>query len=68
LDENGKVLGGQEEVYKFNHISAIPNTDFLLDLTYTLTGLPSGTYKIQTKINDQISAKSTTFENIIELR
>jgi len=68
LDENGKVLGGQEEVYKFNHISAIPNTDFLLDLTYTLTGLPSGTYKIQTKINDQISAKSTTFENIIEIK
>jgi outer membrane protein OmpA-like peptidoglycan-associated protein len=68
FDETGKVLGGQEEVYKFDHVSAIPNTDFLLDLTYTLTGLPSGTYKIQTKINDKNTAKSTTFENKIEIR
>jgi outer membrane protein OmpA-like peptidoglycan-associated protein len=68
FDKTGKVLGGQEEVYKFDHVSAIPNTDFLLDLTYTLTGLPSGTYKIQTKINDKNSAKSTTFENIIDMR
>jgi len=67
-DETGKVLGGQEEVYKFDHTSPIPNTEFSLDLTYTLTGLPGGFYKIQTKINDKNSAKSTTFENIIEIR
>jgi outer membrane protein OmpA-like peptidoglycan-associated protein len=68
LDETGKVLGGQEEVYKFDHTSPIPNTEFSLDLTYTLTGLPGGVYKIQTKINDKNSAKSTSFENIIEIR
>jgi len=68
FDETGKVLGGQEEVYKFDHVSAIPNTDFSLDLTYTLTGLLSGTYKIQTKINDKNSAKSATFENMIKIR
>ena len=68
LDESGKILGGQEEVYKFDHISAIPNTDFSLDLTYTLTGLPSGGYKIQTKINDKNSAKTTMFENQIRIK
>ena len=68
LDETGKVLGGQQDVYKFDHTSPIPNTEFSLDLTYTLTGLPGGVYKIQTKINDKNSAKSTTFENIIEIK
>jgi len=68
LDETGKVLGGQEEVYKFDHTSPIPNSEFSLDLTYTLTGLPGGVYKIQTKINDKNAAKSTKFENIIEIR
>jgi len=68
LDETGKVLGGQNDVYKFDHTSPIPNTEFSLDLTYTLTGLPDGIYKIQTKVNDKNSAKSTAFDNIIEIR
>lgn len=68
LDDAGKILGGQKEVLKFNDISPIPVTDFSLDLTYTLTGATAGIYKFQTTVNDKNSAKSTKFENEIEIR
>jgi len=67
-DDAGKVLGGQKGVLKFNDISPIPITDFSLDLTYTLTGAPPGSYKFQTTVNDKNSGKSTKFENKIEIR
>lgn len=67
-DDAGKVLGGQKNVIQFNNISPIPMTDFSLDLTYTLTGAPSGIYNIQTTVNDKNSTHSTKFENKIEIR
>lgn len=67
-DDAGKILGGQQEVLKFDNISPIPVTDFSLDLTYTLTGAPAGIYKFQTTVNDKNSAKSTKFETKIESR
>jgi len=68
LDDAGKILGGQQEVLKFNDISPIPVTDFSLDLTYTLTGAPPGIYKFRTTVNDKNSAKSTKFDTKIEIR
>ena len=68
LDDARNVLGGQQEVYKFDHISPIPVTDFSLDLTYTLTGAPEGTYNLQTTVNDKNSGKTTKFETMIEIR
>ena len=68
LDDVGNVLGGQQDVYKFDHISSIPVTDFSLDLTYTLTGAPEGTYNLRTTVNDKNSDKSTKFETMIEIR
>jgi outer membrane protein OmpA-like peptidoglycan-associated protein len=68
LDDAGNVLGGQQDVYKFDHISPIPVTDFSLDLTYTLTGAPEGTYNLQTTVNDKNSGKTTKFETMIEIR
>jgi hypothetical protein len=68
LDKNGKVLAGQEGAYTFDHISPIPKFDFSLDLTYTFSGLTPGTYKIQTTVNDNNSANSKKFENIIEIQ
>lgn len=61
LDDAGKVLGGQKDVMKFDNISPIPMTDFSLDLTYTLSGAPEGTYNFQTKVNDKNSGNSTEF-------
>ena len=68
LDDAGNVLGGQQDVYKFDHISPIPVTDFSLDLTYTLTGAPAGSYNLQTTVNDKNSDKTTKFETMIEIR
>ena len=68
LDDAGKILGGQQEVLKFNNISPIPITDFSLDLTYTLTGAPAAIYTFQTTVNDKNSAKSTKFDTKIEIR
>jgi outer membrane protein OmpA-like peptidoglycan-associated protein len=68
LDDAGKILGGQQEVLKFDDISPIPITDFSLDLTYTLTGAPAGIYKFQTTVNDKNSAKSTKFDTKIEIK
>ena len=68
LDNAGKILGGQQEVLKFNNISPIPVTDFFLDLTYNLTGAPAGIYTFQTTVNDKNSAKSTKFDTQIEIK
>ncbi|MEN8688875.1 MAG: hypothetical protein AB1Z20_02070 [Desulfobacterales bacterium] len=68
IDDTGNVLGGQQNVYSLENISAIPMTDFTLDLTYTLSGASEGIYNLQTTVNDKNSGKSTKFVTKIEIK
>ena len=68
IENNGNVLGGQQNVLSLDHISPIPVTDFSLDLTYTLSGASEGIYNFQTTVNDKNSGKSTKFMTEIEIK
>ena len=68
IDDTGNVLGGQQNVYSLENISAIPMTDFTLDLTYTLSGASEGIYNLQKTVNDKNSGKSTKFVTNIEIK
>ena len=68
IENNGNVLGGQQNVLLLDHISPIPVTDFSLDLTYTLSGASEGIYNFQTTVNDKNSGKSTKFMTEIEIK
>jgi len=67
MDDSGKVLGGQQNVFTFDHISPIPIIDFTFDFTYTLTDAPEGTYDIKTTVHDKNSGKSTEFTTEVKL-
>lgn len=66
--EDGTVLGGQKKFADFGLDSPLPVTDFRLDLTYTISGAPSGTYEIQTIIHDKNSGKETEFTKKIQIK
>ncbi len=62
---DGKVLGGVNDILKYNRITPIPVTDFYLNLTYSITGTQAGTYVVQTTVRDLISQKSTRFDTTV---
>jgi len=68
LDENNNVLSGKENFGNFSLKSPIPNTEFHMDLTYTLTGIPAGIYMLKTVVRDINSGKATDFINKIEIQ
>ncbi|MBD3180071.1 MAG: hypothetical protein GF417_11015 [Candidatus Latescibacteria bacterium] len=68
LGNDGEVLAGQENAYRFDNISPIPKFDFSLDLNYTLSGLTPGIYRIKSTVNDSNSGESFDFVNPIEIR
>jgi len=59
-DENGKVLGGQNDFAFLPFKSWNPNTEIALTFTYTLSGLEKGKYKLITQIADAHSAKKAS--------
>lgn len=68
LDENNNVLSGKENFGNFSLKSPIPNTEFHMDLTYTLSGIPAGVYMLKTVVRDINSGKATDFVNKIEIQ
>ena len=68
LDENNNVLSGKENFGKFSLTSPIPNTEFHMDLTYTLNGIPAGVYMLKTVVREINSGKATDFVNKIEIQ
>ncbi|MFY9402900.1 MAG: hypothetical protein WAQ07_05790 [Candidatus Omnitrophota bacterium] len=68
LDENNNVLSGKENFGNFSLKSPIPNTEFYMDLTYTLKGIPAGVYILKTVVRDINSGKATDFVNKIEIQ
>lgn len=68
VSEDGSVLGGQKRFADFGLDSPFPVTDFRMDLTYTISGAPPGTYEIQTIIHDKNSGKETEFTKKIQIK
>lgn len=58
LNEEGKVLTSQKNFGSFDLVSPFPNSEFKLDLNYTLNA-PPGKYIIKTDIRDLNSDKAT---------
>lgn len=67
-DAKGNVLFGKEGFLKLPLKSPIANTEFVLDLTYSLSGVPHGSYSLKTVVNDLNSGKKTEFVKEIKIR
>lgn len=65
-DTEGHVLGGQNDFGNFEFVSHHPSMEFLLNLTYSLSGVEPGVYKLHTTAKDSNSGKQTT--ETIEIR
>lgn len=68
LDPEGNILLGKKNFGLFDLASPIPNTEFKLDLTYTLSGAPPGKYILETVVRDQNSDKTTEFTKTIRIK
>lgn len=56
---DGKILAGQEDFAKLMELSHSQNREFMVTLTLDLTGAPAGEYKLDYKLRDLASDKST---------
>ena len=68
LDDEDNILTGKQDFGRFTFQSPIANTEFKLDLNYTITDMPGGIYNFQTVIRDVNSGKSTKFTKKIRLK
>ena len=60
-DKDGNEIYSKKDYQKLVIASHVQNREFLVHLTYTLTGLPAGQYTIATTLNDEVSSKSGSF-------
>ncbi len=68
LDPEGNILMGKKNFGSFDMVSPFPNTEFKVDLTYSLSGLPSGKYILETVLRDKNSNKRTEFSKTIKIK
>ena len=64
----GNILGGQKDFAAFNFRSYGRNTEYFMNLTYNLSGLPAGKYVIATRFRDKISGKTESFDLPFEIK
>ena len=67
LNQMGEVLGDVPDVTELNLISRRQNREFQANITYDLSGLAPGQYRLVTTLRDKNSAKSGSFETEIEI-
>ncbi|MEC9493381.1 hypothetical protein [Flexistipes sp.] len=67
LDPEGNILMGKKNFGSFDFVSPFPNTEFKMDLTYTLSGAPPGKYLLETVLRDKNSNKTTEFVKTIKI-
>jgi hypothetical protein len=60
-DKDGNEIYSKKDFQKLAISSHIQNREFMVHLTYTLTGLAAGKYTIETTFNDAASSKSGSF-------
>jgi hypothetical protein len=63
LSEDGQMLGGQQDFGKWEMASRTFNSEFMMFFTFNLSGLESGTYKIQVTLKDKNANKTVQFES-----
>ena len=56
-DPKGKELFRQDDFGKFEISSRIRNREFMMNLTYTVTGAPAGEYVAETHLRDKVTGK-----------
>ena len=64
----GKILGGQEAVGRFNFASRARNMEYLIQLTYVLPDIPPGKYVVGTTLHDKIGGSSASFDLPFEVK
>lgn len=62
VNENGEILGGQEQFASLPFKSWNPNKEISLTFNYHFTGLPAGKYKLITIVHDLNSGQKATVE------
>lgn len=67
LNQMGEILGEVPDVTELNLISRRQNREFQANITYDLSGLAPGQYRLVTTLRDKNSAKSGSFETEIEI-
>jgi hypothetical protein len=67
-DANGKQLAEQKDFQRLNITSRVRNREFMVNFTYTLSGIPKGNYLLETTLRDQVTGKSgsTTLPFVIQ--
>lgn len=63
---NGNIVGGQDNFDKFTFQSLRPNTEVLLTLTLSLTGVPAGKYVLKIAVHDMVSKEVATTDVPVE--
>lgn len=56
-DKNGKQLFRKDDFGKFDIASRARNREFMLNLTYSVTGAPAGEYVAVTHLRDKVTGK-----------
>lgn len=58
--EEGKILGGQKDFGSFSFNSRVANTETMLNVTLTISGLDPGRYVLELTIHDKIGGGMVT--------
>jgi hypothetical protein len=56
----GKILGGQKKFGRFALSGQDRNTEYMVHLTYNVSGLSEGEYVVSTVLHDEVSGKIST--------
>jgi hypothetical protein len=59
--KDGKQLFAQEEFQKLQLASRTRNREFMVNFTYTLSGITPGDYLLETTLRDQVTGKKGSF-------
>jgi hypothetical protein len=58
---DGKQLFRQEEFQRLQLASRVRNREFMVNFTFTLSGIPKGDYLLETTLRDQVTGKKGAF-------
>jgi hypothetical protein len=58
---DGNQLFQQNDFQKLELASRVRNREFMVNFTYTLSGIPKGEYLLETTLRDQVSGKKGSF-------
>jgi hypothetical protein len=58
---DGKEIFRQDQFQKFELAGRVRNREFMVNFTYTLSGIPKGDYVVETTLRDQVTGKKGSF-------